>query len=61
MNSELNPIGEYPNSAICETLGHSWYYDVLLGHGFRFCYRCKRHERRENEDWIVNKISPSIV
>ena len=58
----LNPIGKYPDSAICESVEHNWEILFLNDRKFRTCKRCDRQERQTIENkWEVNEIKPSIA
>jgi hypothetical protein len=60
--SNLNPTGEYPDTAVCETLGHQWKILFVEDRKFRDCLRCNRQEREIKKDiWEVNKIEPSTA
>ncbi len=57
----LNPVGDYPDISVCETLGHQWETLFVCDREFRSCQRCNRQERKINGWWGVNEIKPTIA
>jgi hypothetical protein len=57
----LHPCGTKPDLAVCRSKDHQWKKLFVQDRPFRHCLRCYRLERKENNNWVINEVKPSII